>query len=300
MTSSKTILSFDLGQRNLAYCKIRYVPVNVTISKASNMSSDDIKSSDATSKTPPILCINGAKIPTIEILDWKVLDIGTGDVYNSIEGTVSRFVSWLYGSGLLDAANAPDTLIIERQLVQSNPKMAVISHVLQALYMTIRGAPTPAIKFINSSVKFSLSRRLGIPVPHDVKEAKSAGEKYRWTKENAVSLAEYWLKAFNQPKELWDVLAAATKKDDLADCMGLAVTHMIRSEVPKLPPIKRKQRQVASPPSPPTTTSPLASPPTKKRKRVTKVVKEEEPSVPGAFTTMSLSELAISCKLLNL
>lgn len=198
---SGVVVGIDVGQRFLAWCKLRY---------------DADSCSDC----------EGTGFPTFEMLDWSIYDLGDAKDTKSV---VENIVKFMRDRHILKEPE-PTIIAIEQQFGHNNPRMTVISHVIQSgLLLSVSDASKcPSIFFQNASSKFYMFKGIGMKLPHETKGLDHATS-YRLTKENSKWLAsDILLPRIKHDAKFDDMYKSAQKKDDLADCLGIAVTHVLR------------------------------------------------------------------------
>ena len=215
------ICGIDIGQRHLAWCKIAY----------------------DTSSTQSAWGVSS--IPKLTCCEWTTFDLGDT---KETKGVVERVVQIVKQNAIISEP-VPDVIVIEQQFGHSNPRMTVISHALQAAFLF--ALPKAEVVFQNASSKFYMFKYLGLTLPHDTKNmvddqyaktTKSA--KYKLTKENSKFLCCDMLAKFDNASFMREIYDAAQKKDDLADALGLSVTHLLRHILKVKKRVSKKRKRV--------------------------------------------------------
>jgi hypothetical protein len=200
------ILSFDIGIKNLAYCF---------------MSCDGQQDGQ-----------QDQTIQTLNIIDWKVIDIFEESTVNVTKLTIDTIAERLLLTleslfGNIDC----DTVLLENQPVQKNPTMKSVQMIIYSFFFHKKlfdpSSPILEIKLISAISKNKLSKF--IPDTEEKTAALGIASSYRKNKVMGVIMAKYFLNKFvseNESIEWVAVLNRAKKKDDMADAFLQGICHL--------------------------------------------------------------------------
>lgn len=190
------IIAWDVGTRDLAMCCVE------------------------------IIGWNDQQIPIVKIRRWEMFSLTGKTLINDQCASLVMLMN-----SLRDFLQDVKYHIIEIQF--NNPTMKVISFCIQCLTLQILSDSSinPVVRFMGSGTKFStFQKKINITFPHDTTKAESNAKKYAMTKKNSVFLCEFLLDISDLSTEKEFLLKQKQgKRDDYADCFGLAITYAVKN-----------------------------------------------------------------------
>lgn len=248
----KTILSFDVGIRNLAFCIVRYDDLAVPTAEASPTQSEPAPDLDAARTRAKRRIVAGAEILdlcTIDTTDYMDDGVCTKRVskipLSAIARGVLRGLVARVGPALERAGGRVDHVVIENQPVMSNPTMKSVQMVVYTFFVQrflddpsvdlrmfqarnkleiYTGEPVPC----TLKTKYSRRKKLSIAYTHRLLSDRAAANRGCATTARAVANFE-----------------ASKKKDDLADCYLQGLTFLYQQTVPSKVRAKKRPRKPA-------------------------------------------------------
>jgi hypothetical protein len=239
------IAAIDIGTRNFAYCLLRFDYDKFNCNKRQH----HVDCSKRYTMT---------EIPPFHVGEWATCDLGPNQG-GSLEYAkrLVRLFSMEAPRRVIDQA---DVIVLETQIpltsaAISNSTMFVL---MVALYMYFT-ALGKMVEVKQSSVKFTLFKKLGVDLPGNPKLQTKRNEKWKTNKENSVFITKTVFghimseryKEFEEKKLIEPMKEACSfiqnqknhKERDLADCFNLALTYFCK-EIRRIRfPQKRKRKE---------------------------------------------------------
>jgi hypothetical protein len=187
------VLAFDIGQTDMAYCLLKYT---------------------------------NKHRPPMEIIDWSIMNIGSGTVTNSVVELCKQVQLQKTWSNV-------NYVVIEQQ-ARINTKMVAISHALQACLVMFGCAD---VRFASSACKFSVFHSMPLvtilkPEPKD----KSVSQRKKIRKLNSILLTYNIIDGIDVSSDNASMCcsrfskAGSSTKDDYADSFVYAAAFIYKHE----------------------------------------------------------------------
>lgn len=186
----KTVLSFDVGLRHLAYCAIRLSP-------------------------------DPAVRP--EVLEWDVVDV-TGPGKRTMDETTDALLDALDARFFEPGGRWYDHVLVENQPANKNPLMKSVQMLIYGYFQMLRrhAAGVGSVRLVSATRKLASATATATAATGATTSAATAAATakptYATRKAQAVAACREYLERHGAAAQLTQ-LAASRKKDDLSDCL---------------------------------------------------------------------------------